>query len=70
MIQKEVFHILAEDMAKILGADLSSFVHANNIANNILTLAKDFIKGINDATIYTEKIYSINFTVTNNKSMS
>ena len=70
MIQKEVFHILAEDMAKIFGADLSSSVHANNIANNILTLAKDFIKGINDATIYTEKIYSINFTVTNNKSMS
>ena len=46
LIQKEVFHIQAEDMAKnvIFGADLSSSVHANNRTNNILGLGKDFIQ--------------------------
>ena len=44
------------------GADISSSVHANNKANNILVLGKDFIQGINDTTIYAEKTYSINFT--------
>ena len=30
--------------------------------NNILVLAKDFVQGINDITIYAEKLYKINFT--------
>ena len=47
----------------IFGADLSSSIHANNRANNILVLGKDFIQGVNDTTIYSEKIYSSNFTV-------
>ena len=51
----------------IFGADLSSSVHANNRANNILVLGKDFIQGINGTTIYAEKMYSTNFTVTNKK---
>ena len=45
----------------IFGADLSSSTHANNTANNILVLGKDFIQGINDTTIYTEKMYTPNF---------
>ena len=46
----------------ILGADMSSSVHANNKVNNILVLGKDFIQGINNTTIYAEKTYSTNFT--------
>ena len=46
---------------------MSSSAHANNRANNILALAKDFIQGINGTTIYAEKMYSTNFTVTNKK---
>ena len=46
---------------------MSSSVHANNRANNILILGKDFIQGINGTTIYAEKMYSTNFTVTNKK---
>ena len=48
---------------KIFGADLSSSMHLNNRANNILVLRKDFIQGINGTTIYTEKMYTSNFTV-------
>ena len=51
----------------ILGADMSSSSHANNKENNFLVLGKDFIQGINDTTIYTEKEYSINFTENNKK---
>ena len=36
----------------ISGADLSSSVHANNKANNILVLGKEFIQGVNSTTIY------------------
>ena len=46
----------------IFGADLSSSSHANNKKSNILVLGKDFLEGINGTTIYTEKLYSINFT--------
>ena len=51
----------------IFGDDLSSSVHANNRANNILVLGKDFIQGINGLTIYAEKMYSTNFTMTNKR---
>ena len=47
----------------IFRADLSSSTYANNRANNILVLGKDFIQGINDTTIYAEKMYLTNFTV-------
>ena len=33
--------------------------------SNILVLGKDFVQGINDTTIYAEKLYSINFTKNN-----
>ena len=51
----------------ILGADTSSFIYANNRTKNILVLGKDFIQGLNNTTIYAEKLYSINFTKTNTK---
>ena len=43
----------------ILGVDMSSSIHTNIKINNILVLGKQFIQGINGATIY-----SINFTKT------
>ena len=48
-------------------ADMSSSVHANNKTKNILVLGKDFIQGLDNTTIYAEKLYSINFTITNTK---
>ena len=51
----------------ILGADLSSSSHANNRKNSILVLSKNFVQGINGATIYAETLYSINFTENDKK---
>ena len=36
--------------------------HANNKANNIYAMGKDYIQNINDTTIYAEKMYYRNFT--------
>ena len=36
---------------------MSSSVYANNKAKNILVLGKDFIQGLDNATIYEEKLY-------------
>ena len=41
---------------------MSSSAHANN-----KILGKDFIQGIDNTTIYAEKLYSINITKTNTK---
>ena len=49
--------------AIIFGANLRSCTHANNRANNILALGKDFIQGKNGTAIYAEKIHTPNFTV-------
>ena len=46
---------------------MSSSVNANNKTKNILVLGKDFIQGLDNTTIYSEKLYSINFTKTNTK---
>ena len=46
----------------IFGVDESSLVHANNKANNIYVMGDPFVQGINDTTLYAEKIYSQNFT--------
>ena len=51
----------------IFGADMSSSIHASNKAKNILVLGKDFVQGLDNTTIYAEKLYSINFTKTNTK---
>ena len=50
----------------IFGAHLSSFKHVNNKTRNISALGGDFIQGIDDTTIYAEKMYSTNLTLTNN----
>ena len=47
----------------IFGADMSSSAHANNKTRSILVLGKDFMQGIDDTTIYAEKMYSTNLTV-------
>ena len=36
--------------------------HTNNKTRNILVLGRDFIQGIDGTTIYSEKMYSINFS--------
>ena len=45
----------------------SSLVHANNKANNIYVMGDLFVQGINDTTLYAEKIYSQNFTQSRKK---
>ena len=46
----------------IFGVDMSSSAHATNRANNIYVMGKDLIQGINDTTIYAEKLFHNNFT--------
>ena len=46
---------------------MSSSVVANNKTKNILFLGKDFVQGLENTTIYTEKLHSINFTENNKK---
>ena len=41
---------------------MSFSIHATNRANNIYVMGKDYIQGINDATIYAEKLFPNNFT--------
>ena len=45
----------------IFGVDMSFSKHANNKANNIYVMGKDYITKINDTTIYTEKMFYRNF---------
>ena len=51
----------------IFGVHESSLVHANNKANNIFIMGEGSVQGINDMTLYAEKIYSQNFTQPNKK---
>ena len=51
----------------IFGVHESSLVHKNNKANNIFIIGDGFVQGINDMTLYAEKIYSQNFTQPNKK---
>ena len=46
----------------IFGVDMSSSIHATNRANNIYVMGKECIQGINDTTIYAEKLFHNNFT--------
>ena len=46
----------------IFSVDESSLIHINNKANNIYVKGDLFVQGINDTTLYAEKIYSQNFT--------
>ena len=45
----------------------NSLVHAINKANNIYVMGDLFVQGINDTTLYAEKLYSQNFTAGNKK---
>ena len=51
----------------IFGADMSGSAYSNNKTRSILVLGKDFIQGIDNTTIYAEKMYSPNFTAGNKK---
>ena len=51
----------------IFGVHENSLVHTNNKANNIYVMGDLFVQGINDTTLYAEKIYSQNFTAINKK---
>ena len=53
--------------AIIFEADMSSSIHYNNTAKSILILGEGFTQGLEDATLYAEKMYSINFTATRKK---
>ena len=46
----------------IFYVDMSSSVHATNREKNIYVVGKEFTQGINDATIYAEKLFHNNFT--------
>ena len=46
----------------IFGVDMSSSIHATNRANNINVMGKESIQGINDTTLYAEKLFHNNFT--------
>ena len=45
----------------IFGTDMSFSKHANNKANNIYVMGKDYVQKINDTTIYAEKMHYTNF---------
>ena len=51
----------------IFGVYENSVIHSNNKANNIFIMGDGLVQGINDTTLYAEKIYSQNFTVVNKK---
>ena len=46
----------------IFGVHENSVIHPNNKANNIFVMGDEFVQGINDTTLYAEKMYSQNFT--------
>ena len=51
----------------IFGADMSNSIHSTNKVKNIFVICEDFVQGLDNTTIYPEKLYSINFTKTNTK---
>ena len=53
----------------VFEADMSFSKHANNKANNIYVMGKDYVQKINDTAIYAEKMYYRNFSFTGKKFM-
>ena len=51
----------------IFGVHESSLLHSNNKANNIYVMGKGPVQGIDDTTLYAEKVYFQNFTQPNKK---
>ena len=54
-------HIALARNVIVFGVDMSFSKHANNKANNIYVMGKDYVQKINDTTIYAEKMYYRNF---------
>ena len=54
----------------IFGVYENLVVHSNNKANNIFIMGDGFVQGMNDTTLYTEKIYSKNFSAVDEKFVS
>ena len=52
------------------GADMSSSAHANNKTKANLMVGEGFTQGLNDTTLYAEKMHLINFTATKKKCLS
>ena len=48
---------------------MSFSMQANNKANNIYVMGKDYVRKINDTTIYAEKMFYKNFTDLGHKLM-
>ena len=59
--------LVMERNVMLFGVHESSLVHANNKANNIYIMGDFLVQGINDTSLYAEKIYSQNFTAVNKK---
>ena len=51
----------------IFGVHENSLVHANNKANSIYVMGDFIVQGINDTTLYAEKLYRQNLTSANKK---
>ena len=51
----------------IFACDMSFSTPTNSRVNNIYVLGKDFIQGINETTVYAEKLYKTDFTKQNKK---
>ena len=51
----------------IFGVHESSLLHSNNKANNVYPMGKGPVQGIDDMTLYAEKVYSQNCTQPNKK---
>ena len=51
----------------IFGTGMSSSAHANKKTKSILILGEGFTQGLDETTLYAEKLYSINFAATNKK---
>ena len=70
LIEKEGFSFGSNGLGRnviIFEADTSSSVHANNKTKNILVLGKDFVQGLDNTTIYAEKLNSLSFTENDKK---
>ena len=52
------------------GVDMGSSIHSTNRAKSILILGRSLTQGLEDTTLYAEKIYSVNFTATRKKFYS
>ena len=58
----QVVNLVKVENVIIFGVNMSFSTHATNRANNIYVLVDWLVEGINDTTIYAEKVFSFNFT--------